>query len=1189
VRQVVEEILNGNFNFDKGSLDFSCPRIDLSLLKDTVEEGTFSIYGPEGCVTEGYIVSTDLRMECMTKHFSGSQDEVLYRFDARGMEAGDEVKGAFYVISNQGEYYLPFCVTIVQKSITSSLGTIKNLFHFTNLAKSNWEEAVKLFYSEEFEEVFKGSSRQYYAAYKGLSANPGNEHNMEEFLLEINKKKPVEYLPEETQISLEDPDGTTRYALVINKNGWGYTHLAIRTEGDFLKTEDDTVTESAFLGNIYRLYYYIEQERLHAGSNFGAIVLEHASGTIRIPVTVTQHTGNKKHMELHREKKQLNVSLMEYYQAYRLKKISTRTWLSETHTLLNRMMEIDDRDVTLKLFQAQLLLTEERNNEAKWLIEKQEAQVIALRGERPEVWCYYLYLTTLYSKDEQYVDDVTALVEETYQENRGNWRIAWLMMYLSDRYVKSASRKWELLEELFRYRCNSPVIYIEAWHILCMNPAMLLRLGSFELQILLYAVRNDLMRDDILLQVVYLAGQQKTYSEHLFQILKGCYEARPQSDILHAICSLLIKGNCQGEKYFAWYSAGVEQNLRITRLYEYYMMSISLSYEGPLPKMILMYFAYQSDLRYEITAYLYAYVYKHREEIPDIYINYSAAMERFVVEQIHRGRINKDLAYLYRHLISLPMIDEKSAGQLASLLFMQEIRVEDERITEVHLVYPYGAGETSYPVTGGRAMVPVYDSDCKILLGDGTGNRYTASVEFQAEAMLNPVKLALLISPFVREHLGYAVYICYEYQNTRTVQDNNVDLFVRLAASDRIEETTRREIRMMLVEFYYEKDRMRELDEYLVSLHPEDVAEFDRGKVIRYLSARGMYEEAYEWVKSCGPYKVDTKVLLKLCSRFLSTGEQENEEDPVMTSVLCYILQKGKYDDRILTYLVNYYTGGIKQMRDVWRAAEDFGVDTYAICERMLIQMLYTGAHVGEKSDILRSYSRRGGKEELIAAFLSQCCYDYAVNEQITEDYIFESVAELCRKKVPLHLVCKIAFLQHYAENRKERTEPVMQVCCRFLEELLEERIVLPVYKQYIGYLPQLDQYLDKTIIEYRAKPGTRALIHYVIQSEGSADNEYWKEEMKDVFAGICVKEFVLFFGERLQYYITEQTAGGEQLTKSGTVSRSDTEQGKEGRFDLLNDIMIGENLQDYETVNHLLLEYYRQDYMVDQIFKIRK
>jgi hypothetical protein len=619
------------------------------------------------------------------------------------------------------------------------------------------------------------------------------------------------------------------------------------------------------------------------------------------------------------------------------------------------------------------------------------------------------------------------------------------------------------------------------------------------------------------------------------------------------------------------------------------MMSISLSYEGPLPKMILMYFSYQCDLRYEITAYLYAYVYKHREEIPEIYINYSGAMERFVVEQIRHGRINKDLAYLYRHLIRLPMIDEETAGQLVSLLFMQKIRVADERITEVHLVYPYGAGETTYPVSGGRAMVPVYDSDCKILLGDGTGNRCTVSVQYETETMLNPVKLALLISPFVREHLGYAVYICYEYQNTLTVQDSNVDLFVRLAASDRIEEDARREIRMMLVDFYYEKDRMRELDEYLVQLHPEDMAERDRGKVIRYLSARGMYEEAYEWVRSCGPYKVDTKVLLKLCSRFLSTGEKENEEDPVMTSVLCYILQKGKYDEHVLKYLVNYYIGGIKQMRDVWRAAEDFGVDTYPLSERMLIQMLYTGAHVGEKSEILRSYSRRGGREEVIAAFLSKCCYDYAVNEQITESYIFESVMELCRKQVPLHLVCKIAFLQYYAENRKEETEPVRQVCCQFLQELLEERIVLPVYKQYLGYLPQLDQYLDKTIIEYRAKPGAKAVIHYVIQYEGDMENEYCKEEMKDVFAGICIKEFILFFGERLQYYITEEMSGSEQLTKSGTISRSDTEQSKEGRFDLLNDIMIGENLQDYDTVNHLLQEYYRQDYVVDKIFKIRK
>ena len=273
MRQVVEEILNGKFNTGSGSLDFSCPRIELSIHADTVVEDFFLVYGPEGRMTEGHVVSSDLRMECLTQTFGGSQDEIHYRFDAHGMEVGEEVKGAFNVISNQGEYFLPFSVVIVPEVIVSSLGNIKNLFHFTNLAKSNWDEAVKLFYSDEFKQVFTGNDRQHYAAYQGLSAIKGNEHNVEEFLLEINKKKPVEYIPEETSIKLEDPLQMTRYALVISRNGWGYTHMKIETEGDFLRVEEDVVSDSSFLGNIYRVYYYVDLEKLHAGNNYGCILL----------------------------------------------------------------------------------------------------------------------------------------------------------------------------------------------------------------------------------------------------------------------------------------------------------------------------------------------------------------------------------------------------------------------------------------------------------------------------------------------------------------------------------------------------------------------------------------------------------------------------------------------------------------------------------------------------------------------------------------------------------------------------------------------------------------------------------------------------------------------------------------------------------------------------------------------------
>ena len=1187
MRQVIEEILNGKFNAENGSLDFSCPRIEISLHADETVEGFFTVYGPSRRMTEGYVVSSDLRMECMTGSFSGSQDEIHYRFDAHGMEAGEEVKGAFNIISNQGEYYLPFFVSVVPESVISSLGSIKNLFHFTNLAKSNWEEAVKLFYSDKFKEVFTGNDRQHYAAYQGLSAVNGNEHNVEEFLLEINKKKPVEYIPEESEIKIEDPLENTRYALVINRNGWGYTRLRIETEGEFLRVEEDTVTDASFLGNIYRVYYYIDYTNLHAGNNYGCILLVQEHRTIRIPVTVVLHMTGRKALGIHREKGRLTVEIMEYYQAFRLKKISTKTWMTETNKLLNRMLELDDKDVTIKLFQAQILLTEERYNEARWMIEKQEERVLAGREQFPELWCYYLYLTTLYSKDDRYVDDVAAEVSEVYERNRGNWRIAWLVMYLSGEYVRNASRKWELLEELFRSRCTSPVIYIEAWNLLRMNPSMLLKLEDFEQQVLHYAIKNDLMKDEIMLQVVYLAQKQKTYSDSIFRILKGCYEKSGGNDVLHAICTLLIKGNCYGESYFEWYRAGVEQNLRITRLYEYYMMSISLEYDGPLPKIVLMYFAYQSDLHYEITAYLYAYVYRHREEISDIYVNYAAAMERFVTEQLRRGRINKDLAYLYRNMVSLPMIDEESAWQLVSLLFMRDIRVDSDKVREVILVYPYGVGEDVYPVVSGRAQIPVYDSDCKILLGDGTGNRYTVSVEYRAQMLLSPAKLALMIAPFVRDHLGYAVYACFEYQNTLTVQEDNADLFVRLAGSDRISESMRREIRMMLVHFYYEKDRMRELDEYLTLLTPEDVSRRDRREIIRYMIVRGMYEDAYRWVRRYGPYGVDAKILVKMCSRLLD--EEVTEEDPVMTGVLWYVVKKGKYDENVLNYLLRYFSGSIKDMRDVWKMAVDFGMDTYVLCERMLVQMLYTGAHVGEKMDIFRTYSKNGGNEELLSAFLSQCCYDYAIGEQITEPYIFRNIVQLYLEGVPMHLVCRIACLKYYAENKQEQDDTVRQVCCAFLRELLEEHIVLPVYKEYQGYIPQMDAYQDKTMVEYRAKAGSRAVIHYVIESGDGVEHEYCKEDMKDMFAGICVREFILFFGERLQFYITEEMDGNEQLTKSGTINKSDIGQENfESRFTMLNDIMIGKTLHDYDTVDGLLREYYERDYMVDRIFGIR-
>ena len=194
VKEIVEQLLNGKYFYAERNLDFSTPRVELYLGAGESVEGSFTIFGSEERLLVGKISSTELRMQVITRDFSGTPYEASYRFDATGLSKGDVIQGDFRIISNQGEYFLPFVVNIRLDHIASSLGDIRNLFHFANLAKTDWKEAVDLFYSDEFISIFSGTEGQYESLYRGLSEIPGNEQNVEEFLIAINKKQPMNFL-----------------------------------------------------------------------------------------------------------------------------------------------------------------------------------------------------------------------------------------------------------------------------------------------------------------------------------------------------------------------------------------------------------------------------------------------------------------------------------------------------------------------------------------------------------------------------------------------------------------------------------------------------------------------------------------------------------------------------------------------------------------------------------------------------------------------------------------------------------------------------------------------------------------------------------------------------------------------------------------------------------------------------------
>ena len=239
MQKIIDQILEGNFDYENGSLDFSCSKIELSLLPGEVCEGSFRVYANRVFTAVGSIMSSDMRMECLTEEFQGGEEEIFYRFHGENLEEGEVVKGNFYIVSNQGEYYLPFVANVEYRVMDSSIGPIKNLFHFANLAKINWQEAVKLFYSSDFDRIFSGRDSQYADDYRALSAHSGSEANMEEFLIQVNKKQRVDFQVEESRLVLDygsdlNAESVAERELTVARNGWGYTRIFVECGGDFL-------------------------------------------------------------------------------------------------------------------------------------------------------------------------------------------------------------------------------------------------------------------------------------------------------------------------------------------------------------------------------------------------------------------------------------------------------------------------------------------------------------------------------------------------------------------------------------------------------------------------------------------------------------------------------------------------------------------------------------------------------------------------------------------------------------------------------------------------------------------------------------------------------------------------------------------------------------------------------------------
>ena len=343
-----------------------------------------------------------------------------------------------------------------------------------------------------------------------------------------------------------------------------------------------------------------------------------------------------------------------------------------------------------------------------------------------------------------------------------------------------------------------------------------------------------------------------------------------------------------------------------------------------------------------------------------------------------------------------------------------------------------------------------------------------------------------------------------------------------------------------------------------------------------------MYDMAYELIQEYGIDQISGASKMALVCHMLEQVGGEKDEQILLLGEQSFL--EHKYNDVLLKYLCQYYNGPTTTMVQMWNAAQQFEVSTLELEERILVQMMYIAVDLEDAMDIFRHYLEHNGRDMIVLAFLSACAHEYFVKKKTTSSIIFETIQSRYLNHLDLNDACKLGLLLYLSE-RADTTVEQYTMMDQLLAEYTSRNMNFAFYKKLDHELVMKYHLYDKVFLEYRAKPENHVVIHYSRDEDGQ---EFVVEDMPDVYDGIFVKSFVVFFGEMIQYYITEEYGNQVEVTESNRIMGNDMyAEDDESRYNMLNQMLISNTLQDDASLFKMMKQYRGYEEVTQKVFKL--
>ena len=1180
MRARIGQIAAGRFNGTKPILAFSEETIDLSVIEGRSEAGSFVIESTNQIKICGIVYSTNPRMECLNPHFEGEKVRIRYQFNSKGLTEGDACEGKFVIVCNQIEYSLSFCARITRLYAEASTGAVKSLDDFTRLAASNWDEAYHLFYNRNFLNTIPYDNVYERLTYEGFACARPSGQNMEEFLIGVNKKKPVSISvdkSEEIFMASKEPQSG---CFTITKDNWGYTEIRLRTDCEFIKLSKLVLTHDDFIGKTYLYEYIIDASAMHAGRNFGRIYIDgvYQSFTIDITAGVRDDDGSISDIAVTKDIKECMVGIMELYTSFRLKRIVTGVWANETISILNHLHALVPDEHMYELMKAQAFIINRQRQEAKWILDDFKH---SNPDKKAPIWGYYLYLMTLLEREPSYIDNMTHEVELIFYENPDSVLLFWVLLFLRNQYFDDNAGKLKDIKYWVLRGCSSPYLYIEAYYLISQDPYLIKELSVFELRILSWAVKEKALTKELagaIFEAVDLAGG---FDNRVYELLTAAYEICPEAEYVGIICSYLIKGHKNDTCFHKWFELGIENKLRLTGLYESYLITMDDRQISPVPKIIQMYFSYDNKLPYRKLAVLYNNIIAAKETEPEVYHKYRKAMGRFAMDQVQLRHIDDNLAVLYEDMLELGFINEELSAAFSDIIYTHKLIVFDKRIVRA-IIYQNEMKEPQIvPVTDQCAYFELFSNDYVILFEDSRGYRYVKSISYRLQRLMDAEKYldrCISLSP------DRPQYIVSHFNNVRDYSDftkGDLKLFKPVFYSESFSDSYKAVMGYRILKYCQLHDYEDYVRPFLQSIDFDILQKDARKYLIDMLVSNRLYEKAYDMAMEYGIDMLAAASKVVLCENALKV---QHVDDDFMVQLAISAFKTGKYSDLVLKYLCENYTGPTDELINLWHAADKFSISSMKLDERILEQGIYTQIEPEKISDIFMEYYKRAGNDKLILAYISLVAHGYLHSGGCKADFIFDIIEKRFIGNRTLNDACQLALLKHFAEKTD-----ITQAELEIEDTLLKYYIYNNMYFDFFARLDYrlLKKYFiyDKAFLQYESTPGAHVVLHYSRDEDGE---EFNSEDMVEMYDGIYVKTFVIFFGELIRYYITEEHDNSIEVKESNRLTCNNIPGDNDhSRYDLINEMIISDTLSDETTLKSNIDEYKRLDAATKQLFKL--